>query len=488
MKKSLTTNNAWLMFMAIFILSVITMLFITEFRFLKDIMVDYEETIRQVAIHKTNLFFDDLRAVNEGISRKLSGQEKNRDGALKEVVSLDRRITGAFILDEQGRVISQATDVYSGGYPLPGKGWEEKPQQGTWIWGVHEGSGTQLVVTVVTRLEKEWLAVDYSIADFQQQLTQEFLGNTCKVAVFDNHNYAVIWPFERNALNKFTGREEKFFANQLHYNVSSLEVRQTPWQLYFFMRDNNFDTIRIITIMFLLFALYCCLYQFLVEFWGINSANSYFENIDFTIFNYVNEGVIISNNAGRVIFANKSAHEIFAAKKGLLKGVKLSEFLGHIGDTRDEQNKYGTMTLKTADRLLQAIHSPIVKKGKVLGALTVVGVNSTEEGICGRALSRLMEFLPQGIVFVDRDHKVVRANLIARCYLGSLDTGMSIDAVDPELAGFIYRNMGSRSVKRMRLTSRSLTGEVVFVYDDDGVYAGTMVLLNNPEGNEPRDA
>lgn len=484
MKKSLTTNSAWFMFMALFILSVITILFITEFRFLKDIMVDYEETIHQVAVNKTNLFLDDLRVTTEGTSRKLSGQKKNRDDALKEVVSSDRRVTGAYILDDQGRVVSQAAGPYPGNYPLPGKDWEKNARQETWIWGVHEGSGSQLVITVVTRYEKEWLAVDYSITDFQQQLTQEFLGNTCKVAVFDNHNYPVVWPFERNLLDKFTGREEKFFANQLHYNVSSLEMRQAPWKLYFFMRDNNFDTIRIITIMFLLFALYCCLYQFLVELWGVNSANSYFENIDFTIFNYVNEGVIISNNTGRVIFANKSAHEIFSSKKDLLKGVKLREILGHIGDARDEQEKYGTITLKIADRLLQAIHSPIIKKGKVLGALTVVEADSKEEGICSQALSRLMEFLPQGVVFVDRNHKVVQANLMARYYLGSLDTGISIDAVDPELAGFIYRNMGSRSVKRVHLTSRNLTGEVVFVYDNDGLYAGALVMFNDPEGNQ----
>jgi len=485
MKKNLTTNNAWIMFIALFVLSIITILFITEFRYLKDIMIDYEGTIRQVAVNKTNLFLGDLQTSAESASRKLSAQNKNKDAALKEVFSIDHRITGAAILDTGGQVVSQATDGYSDYPPLSGKAWEEKPKQGTSILGNHQGNGTQLVVTVVTPFGKEWLALDYSITDFQQQLTQEFIGNTYRVAVFDNHNHAVVWPFEHTLLNKFTGQEEKFFANQLQYNVSSLDVRETPWKLYFFMRDNNFDTYRIITIMFLLFALYCCLYQFIVELWGVNSANSYFENIDFTIFNYINEGVIISNNAGRVIFANKSAHEIFATKRGPLKGLKIKDFLGHIGDTRDEQNKYGTLTLKTADHLLQAIHSPIIKKGKVLGALTVVGENSNEEGTCGHALSRLMEVLPQGVVFVDRNHKVLQANLMARYYLGSLDTGMSIDAVDPELAGFIYRNMGSRSFKRVQLTSLNLIGEVVFVYDDDGVYAGTLVMLNDPEGTGP---
>ncbi|CEP68527.1 PAS domain [Moorella glycerini] len=483
MKKNLTANSAGLMFIVIFFLSTITMLFIIEFRFLKDIITDYEESIRQVAVNKTNLFLNDLLAVTEGAARKLAGQNKKEDG-LKELAFFDHRITGAYILEAGGRVVGQTADTPPGDLPLD-REWEKMPHQGSQVLGVHANNGVQMVVTVITPLGKEWLAIDYSIADFQQELSQEFLGNTCKVAVFDNHNYPVMWPFEREALEQFTGREEIFFTNHLQYDVSSQEVGQPPWKLYFFLRANYFDTYRIITIMFLLFALYCSLYQFLVELWGVNSANSYFENIDFTIFNYVNEGVIISNNAGRVIFANKAAHDIFTAK-GPLKGVKLQEILGHIGDVPGKQNKYGTLTLKTADRLLQAIHSPIIKKSKVLGALTVIGVNTREEETCSRVLSRLMEALSQGVVYVDRNHKVVQANLMARCYLGSLDTGMSIDAVDPELAGFIYRNMGSRSIQRVQLASRNLTCEVIFVYDEEGVYAGTLVLINGPEGTGPK--
>lgn len=481
MKRYLATNNAWFMFVVLFVLSGFTILFITEFRFLKDIMIDYEETIHQVAYNKTNLFLNDLRTNTETTSRRVSDQNKSRDDVLNAVMSSDRRITGALLMDDSGRVIKQ-TNEYCGHFPPSGRDWEERPRQETWVWGIHEGSGAQLVLTVVTRFNEDWLVVDYSITDFQQELTQSFLGNTCKVAIFDNSDYAVVWPFERNLLNTFTGKEDKFSANQLRYNISTMEIRDAPWKIYFFVRDNNFDTYRIITILILLFGLYCCLYQFVVELWGINSANSYFENIDFTIFNFVNEGVIISNNAGRVIFANKFAHEIFSAKYGPLKGLKLKDILGHIGDTQNDQNKYGTMTLKTADRLLQAIHSPIIKKGKVLGALTVVGSNNKEVETCSQALSRLMEVLPQGVVFVDRNHKVIQANLMARYYLGSLETGISIDAVDPELAGFIYRNMGARSIKRVCLTSRNLTGDVAFVYDDDGVYSGTLVLLNENAG------
>lgn len=485
MKKSLKVNNAWLMFFAIFFLSAITIIFIAEFRFFKEIVTGYEESIRQVAANKTSFFLDDLRAVTERAAGKLQGQGQNRDAALKEVLTLDHRITGAYILDSRGRVMVQPADAHPVEYLFPDWAREEMPLRETRVLGVHANNNAQTVVTVVTPLKNESLAVDYSITDFQQELTQEFLGNTCKVAVFDSQNYPVVWPFERKDLDKFTGREVKFFTSGFQYNVSSVKVGHTPWKLYFFLQENNFDTYRIITVMFLLFALYCCLYQLLVELWRVNSADSYFENIDFNILNYVNEGVIISNNAGRVIFANKPAHEIFPLKKGPLKGAKLEEILGHIGDARNEQDKYGTLTLKTADRLLQVIHSPIIKKGKVLGALTVVGVSSKVEEVCSMALSRLMEALPQGALYLDRNHKVVHASLMARYYLGILDLGVSIDAVDPELASFIYRNIGSRSVKAVRLSSRNLFCEIIFINDGD-IHAGTLVLINEPEMNSQK--
>ena len=481
MKIRLKVNNAWLMFFAIFFLSVITLLIITEFRFLKEIVTGYQESLRQVAVNKTGFFLDDLRAVTEGAARRLAARGEDRETALKEVISLDHRITAVYILDSRGRVVMQSGDAHPEDHLPPERAWEERVPRGTWMAGVSTDNSARAVLTVVTPLAGEWLAVDYSLTGFQQELTQEFMGGASKVAVFDSNNYPVVWPFGQEMLDRFTGRENKFFAGQLRYDVGSSEVGQPPWKLYFFMRENNFDTYRVITVMFLLFALYCCLYQLLVELWGVNSANSYFENIDFNIFNYLHEGVIISNNAGRVIFANKSAHDIFAFRTGLLKGIKLKEILGHIGDAPNGQNSYGALTLKAAGRLLQAVHSPIIKNGKVLGALTVVGLDGKVEEICGKALSRLMDALPQGVVFLDRNHKVVQAGLMARYYLGVLDSGMSVDAVDPELASFIYRNMGSRSVKRVRLTSLNLTCEVIFIYDEGGAHAGTLVLASQPD-------
>ncbi len=479
MKKSSKANNAWLMFTMLFFLSIITVLFIAGFRFLKVVMNDYEESIRQVAINKTNLFLNDLQGITDGVAKKVLRQKGEGGGSLKELLSFDHRITGIYILDDNGRIINQAPEGYTGNYMFPKEAWKKRPHAGTQILGVHSDNNAQAVITMVTPLKNERLAIDYTIAGFQQELSYEFLSSTFQVAIFDNHNYPIVWPFDHNLLDQFTGREKVFSVNRIQYNIKTLQLDRLPWRLYFFQKENNFDTYRVITVMFLLFALYCCLYQFLVELWRMNSARTYFENIDFTIFNHVNEGVIVSNNAGRVLFANRAAHEIFDPKGGSLKGVKLKEFLGHIGDDHG-QNKYGTMTLKTADRLLQAIHSPIIRKSKVLGALTVIRTNSKEEEIHGHALSQLINALSQGVVYIDKNHRVVQANLVANFLLGNLSPGMSIDAVDPELAGFIYQNIGSRSIKRVKLSSLNITAEVSFIYDNDGVYAGTVVMLSGP--------
>ncbi|MEW6275850.1 MAG: PAS domain-containing protein [Bacillota bacterium] len=480
MKKSLEINSALFMFIALFFLSAMTLLFMLEFRFSRGIMTDYEESLRRAAVNKTNLFFNNLRAGAEGAARELSRRPEDRDAVLAKMFTFDSRITGAYILDSGGKILSGVPDrrleITEKWFLL---------RRETSVLGVPGNGAGQMAVAVVTPLrEEEWLALGYNITGFQQEILQEFPGDTCKVALFDQNNYPVIWPFSPEKLDQFTGREEKFHLDGMRYDVSAVKVGQPPWDLYFFLRENNFDTYRMITIMFLLFALYCCLYQFLVELWRVNSARSYFENIDFTIFDYLHEGVIISNNAGRIVFANQAAHEIFSERRAVLEGLPLKEILGYIENSGDEKSRYGTVTLKMSDRLLEAVHSPIVKKGKVLGALTVVGADGKEGKTCRSVLSKLIDALPLGVVHLDRNHKVVQANLMARWYLGSLETGMSIDEVDPELAGFIYRSMGSGSLKPVQLTSRDLPGEVVGVYTEDGTYAGALVLINGAPQNK----
>jgi PAS domain-containing protein len=355
------------------------------------------------------------------------------------------------------------------------------------ISGVHNDPFSHLrIVSAVVVAKDATLVIDFRIEQYQKEIMQEFINENYKIAVFDGSDYPVYWPFDKEKLDGFKKGQSRFYDQRENYNVVVSSAGQTPWQLYFFFKENNFETFRTITILFLVFALYCCFYQLLVELLGVNSAKTYFENIDFAIFNQINEGVILTNNAGRVVFANNAAHEIFSDRKSSLLNIQLKEILGNIEDTPDGGEKPRTLTVKMSDKFLETIHSPIVKKGKKLGSLTVIRLNVKEERTFRIALNKLMEIIPEGAVFVDKNHEVAAANLMAKCYLGNLDRGAGIDVVDPVLADFIYENIGSGPVKRMEI-SDGLLCEIAPVYDDDGVYAGTLVLLliNNTSDKDP---
>jgi PAS domain-containing protein len=473
MARSAATRNAVFLFIAVFFLSAITVLFTMEFRFLKKIMTNYEESIRQIAINQTNYFLRDLEAVTERAARELARQDE-KSAALDRLTMLDPRITGAWIIDDSGAVISGTSRETL----KPEKKWVPRGTK-TLILGVDKDQTGQMTVAAATPFRNNWLVLAYRAAGFQEEMTFNFLNTACKVAVFGPNNYPVVWPFEKEALSHFSHHEGRLLVDGVWHEVSSAKVGEPPWSLFFFFPENNLNIYRTLTIMFLLLALYCCLYQFLVELWRVNSALSYFENVDFAIFNYLNEGVIITNNAGRIVFANKAAHEIFSEKKKSLKGTPLKDILGHIGNAQSGAKTYGTLTFQISDRRFEAIHAPLVKKGKVLGAITVIG-SGAQEKTCFNVLSRLIETLPMAVIYIDRHHKVAQANLLARCYWGTLEPGLSIDGVDPELAGFIYRNIGSRTIKPVKLTSSNTTAEVVYVYDEEGNYSGALVLVTTP--------
>ncbi|MFZ5649315.1 MAG: PAS domain-containing protein [Bacillota bacterium] len=484
MKRFPEFKNTAPMFIVVFFLSVIIVLGIMEFGFLKNILNNHEDSIKQIAINKTTLFLNDLKAVSENAGKKYDNRGENPGEALKTISAFDHRIVNVYILKPDGSVRAslhpRGNDV-----PLPVKSLiRERVSQRATISGVHTDPSSHLnIVSGLVRLPGGsgeaggTMVVDFKIDQYQKEMMHEFINKHYKIAVFDGNNYPVFWPFDKEKIGEFDGTNKRFFVNREQYNVLYSEVGDQPWRLYFFFKENNFETFRTIAILFLVFALYCCLYQLLVELWGVNSIRTYFENIDFAIFNQINEGVIITNNSGRIIFANSSAHEIFSQRKSSLVGIKLNEILGHIEDIHDEKEKSHIFTLKMPDKFLEAIHSPIIKKGKILGSLTVIRVNAKEEKTIRAVLGKFIEIIPEGVLYVDKNHEVSMANLMARCFLGSLNKGASIDVVRPDLAEAVYENIGSGSVKRIEMQSYGLICEIAPVYDDDGVYAGTLVVL-----------
>ncbi|MDI6631193.1 MAG: hypothetical protein QME13_02050, partial [Thermoanaerobacteraceae bacterium] len=144
------------------------------------------------------------------------------------------------------------------------------------------------------------------------------------------------------------------------------------------------------------------------------------------------------------------------------------------------------MILKNADRMLEIVYSPIFKAGKMLGSLAVIGLSSDQERVCEHLLAKLVDLNSDGLVFVDKNHQIAMANMMASYYLGPLEKGRHLSEVDSRLAAAVYSNIGSRSLGRVELDLSGVTCEIAAVYDDHGLYVGTLVLLRSTEGGLPK--
>ncbi|MBM7854872.1 PAS domain-containing protein [Desulfohalotomaculum tongense] len=485
MKRTTESKNILSLYVIVFALGIIIVFGIMEFRFLKNILTSYENSIKQIAINKTNSFLNDLKSISRNAARMIELQHINIDEAVNVVQTYDRRITNVYLVEDNGTIHSSVHDNINKTYisKLAQKAASKKTEPQIIISEVKNDRFSKFnVISMAVPLHENGgvLIIDFSIDQYQREVIEEFTNTNYKLAVFDSENNPIIWPFDQDQLTGFNWEQSKFYVQNELYQVIKSKVGQPPWQLYLFQKENNFEKYRAVTIIFLVFALYYCLYQLLVEFWGVNSAKTYFDNIDFAILNQVNEGVIITNNAGVIVFANKAAHNIFTERKSNLVNVKLKEVMGYIEDFRSEGDNSKTLTLKTSDKLLQAIHSPIIKKGKKLGSLTVIRANTDEQKALRNVLDKLVEIIPEGIIYVDKNNEIITANLMAKCYLGALDRGKSISVIDSSLAEFICKNIDSRTINRIKLTAHDVWCDVAPVYDDDGVYTGTLlVLLNN---------
>ncbi|RYD02394.1 hypothetical protein N752_23980 [Desulforamulus aquiferis] len=431
------------------------------------------------------MFTEDLKAISISAAKKVES-ENDIDESIARIPSYDHRITNVYLLDKHGNIKSSlfknsfVDDVVNN---LFRKELEHGPSD-IITSEVHTDLDSQFkVISILVPLQTNdnALVICFRFDQYQKEMLQEFMDNNYSIAVFDKNNYPIIWPFDEASLEDFVHLQDSYFWGNIKYNVKYTIIEKTDWKVYFFFRDNNFETYRAITILLLVFALYACLYQLFVEFWGVNTAKTYFENIDFAIFNQINEGVIIANNSGLILFANEAAHNIFANRRSTLRNIKLKELFSNV-DIQDGNDKSLTLSLKFGDKLYKTIHSPIVKTNKILGSLTVIRNSAREDNEYVHILDKLIESIPQGILFVDKNHQISFANLIAKYLFGNLNIGTNVGVVDPELAENIYSNIDSGGRKRIELKSFGLTCDIVPVYDVDGIYDGTLVLLLPPAG------
>lgn len=273
-----------------------------------------------------------------------------------------------------------------------------------------------------------------------------------------------------------------------HAKVDTASIKHSSWQICFFQKDNPLETYRVIITMGLLFALFFCiyeftLYKFMADLWHASSINAYFEDINFAVFNHLEEGIVICNQAGKIVFANETAHKFFADQKSTLKGTEFQEIFGSVPDTVHGENR--KTILKSSGQLLEIAHAPIFKEGELLGSLVVITLSHDQEKIGGNILAKFVGVDRNGLVVVDKNHEIMLANMMASYYLGSLEKGRHIGEVDSRLATAIADNAGSRSLNRVMLDLSGVACEIAAVHDDDGRYIATLVFLRSTADSDP---
>lgn len=479
MKQSPLIRTFFPSFFTVFLISLFIVFAIMEFRHTKNLFNQYEAGIQQIALSNTNLYLGEIKGLTIEAAKKID-LEKQSLNINHYINSLQKNpmVKDVYLLDQNGNILASTNAEPNISSPLSGET-EKLKNYITLLSPVYnDKTSNNKLVTVFTPLQTfdhGILAIDFSLEKFQNIMLQDLISKNFSVAVFDHKGNAVVWPFEDKQLSNFSFNQESYVFDNKRYNVISAETDTNSWLVYFFFPANNIEIFRAITILLLVFALYVCLYELLVEYWGVNTAKTYFENIDFAIFNQINEGVIIANNSGRILFANETAHHMFADRKNLLRNVRLKEILGNV-DLQKEHYGSLSFSLKLSDKLLKAIHSPIIKNNKILGSLTVIRNEVDGDNSFSPVMDKVFESIPQGIIFVNKQHEVSQANFIAKCFFANLIKGTSIEVINRELADFIYKNIDSSSVKRVHL-STGVICEVTPVHDDDGIYIGTVVYI-----------
>lgn len=466
-------------FFTVFLISLFIVFAIMEFRHTKNLITQYETGIQQIALNNTNLFLKDINKTSASIAKKIDLENQSLESSkLLTHIQKSYLVQDLYILDINGNIVAPL-NTHANVNKAMVKEASNLKNYSSLLSPVHFDSTSKTkVVTSFTPLQAQGnkiLAIDFHLEDFQHEMLHELMSKNYSIAVFDHQGNAVVWPFNDKQLAKIGLNQDTFIYENKRYNVFSAHTDSHSWNVYFFFQANNIEIFRAVTILLLVFALYVCLYELLVEYWGVNTAKTYFENIDFAIFNQINEGVIIANNSGRVVFANETAHRMFADRKKLLRNVRLKEILGN-QDLQKENYGSLSFSLKLSERLLKAIHSPIIKNNKILGSLTVIRNEVVGDNFIVPVMDKVFESIPQGIIFVNKEHEISHANLIAKCFFANLITGASIEVVDRELANFIYKNIDSQSVKRVKLSS-GIDCEVTPVLDDDGIYVGTVIYI-----------
>lgn len=444
-------------------LTLIIVFFVFEFRFVKQVVGRNGANVTRIVSSELSVYLHGLQYRTAHAAQQLGTPAAGGPAGVRELAARNPEMTDVVLVDAQGHVWAALNEDEIGGIralPQP----LATVVRGDLVVGLAfaaplpDGAGH--------------LIIEYGTSDFQNEFLLKYAPETFKVGVLDENGRPLVWPFEQQALAAFNPERDTMRVDDMVYRMHTAGLQDFPFTVAFLEPESNFDTYRILTIMLLVFALYFLIYQFIVELLQLSSVEHYFDNINFNIFNNLKEGIIIANKFGKVLFANKPVYEMFAEKNIVPKETDLGQITGPPdGPPR--------VTLQKSGELLEIIRSPLVKNGKHLGSMVVISPSWEQENISGHALAGLVEMLPEGVLFVNKENKVTAFNMMAAYYLGRLAPDMNIGTVNAELADLIDINVGAASSTRVRLSWADMQCELKPVYDENRMYIGTIVFIKS---------
>lgn len=445
-----------------FFLTLIIVFFVFEFRFVKKIISENETNITRVVSGELNVYLHGLRYRTDQAAALMGpGDGAGDRSTLRELAARNPDITEIYLLDDRGGVLASLSGAEVGAF-------KSAPDAPAGVIKDHQVVGLALAAPLGGGPGD--LMIVYGTSDFQNEFLLKYVTDTFKVSILDRDGRPLVWPFGPDVLSAFDPAGDTVKVEDTVYRLHRSPLENFPFTVVFMEPDSNFDTYRILTIMFLVFALYFLIYHFIIEVLQSSSVDHYFDNIDFNIFNNLKEGIIIANKFGKVVFANKTVYEMFAEKRIVLRETDLQEITGPIDGPR-------RVILQKSGDLLEIIRSPLVKNGKPLGSLVVISPSWEKEKLYEHVLGGLVELLPDGVLFVNKEGRVVAFNLMASYFLGHLAQDMKISAVNAELADLIEGNIGATASTRAELSRGYMHCELKPVYDENRLYAGTIVFI-----------
>lgn len=447
------------------------LIFLLELESFRNTVFQYNNTIRQIAINDASSFFHELQFFTDNKSRYFIDKASIGDDRLiRSIANQNPRISEILLLNAEKRVVTSLHGKTGYLFEMPPN--HIKYENNT--YGViRDDHIRQIVVTSAIREGTQqvcYLTIYFSTNDFEKEFLRKYSTDKFKVAILDEKENPLVWPFEQTSLLEFQPGQDRFQSHEVEYDTYVSGLEDTPLKLYFFFRDIDLGLYLIIPLVIFLFGLCFYTYRYATEMIKNHNFNLFFDDVDFSRLNALDIGILVTNQSEKVVFANEAAHSLFPEKK-IHKTTPLNDVIPGLGNTNTK------ITLKKSDNLLEIISFPYLKNGDFLGS--IIGIHSCTEKtkLCAQLMEQILELVPYGVMFLDRENNILTTNPTARSRFSGVKKGSHISEYHPALAALIEHNTGTGSPSETTLSLDHISCELVTINDENNLNAGTLVII-----------